>query len=204
MIDSDDTLDGLGGFHELDEAEDTLLDDEDREAEEAIAAWLHSRSQTVAGEAPGPGSEIEAAPVTIRFDETTMVDGDLYMDCLTMFLLTQLDFELEAQSAVPGDDDVVLPDDRWQLDGDGMVPEDFRERLLRAQWKVEQQWRLGLHQPPTPDDDYETQSRRFFGALAERGVCRVTEVESYENPFEGMTPMDLGDFPEDLDDDCAM
>ncbi len=148
MIDGDDTLDGLGGFHELEEAEDTLLDDEDREAEEAIAAWLHSRSQAVAGEAPSPGSEVEAAPVVIRFDETTMVDGDLYMDCLTMFLLTQLDFELEAQSAAPGEEGVVLPEDRWQVQGEGLVPENFRERLLRAQWKAEQQWRLGLHRPP--------------------------------------------------------
>ncbi|MFG0251902.1 MAG: hypothetical protein ACF8NJ_03405 [Phycisphaerales bacterium JB038] len=204
MIDRDEYLDGLGGFHEMDDADDALLDEEDREAEEAIASWLHSRSEAAATESTAEEAGPPAAPITVQFDETTSVDGDLYMDCLTMFLLTQLDFELEAQSAAAGADEVVLPDDRWQVQGEGMVPESFRERLLRAQWKVEQQWRLGLHQPPTPDDDYETQSRRFFNTLAERGVCRVIEIESYENPFEGMRPMDFGDFPEDFDDDCPM
>jgi hypothetical protein len=208
MLDRDDYLDGMNGFQELEDDDDTLLDDDDREAEEAIAAWMKSReghgradqaASTGDGDAAAP-----AAPVTVRFDETTVIDGDLYMDCLTMFLLTQLDFELEVQGAAAGDEEAVPSGDRWLAQGEGMVPEDFRERLLRAGWKVERQWRVDLDVSPSPNEDYETQSRRFFRALAGCGVCRITEIADYENPFEGMTPMDFGDFPEDFDDDCAM
>lgn len=202
MLDCDDHMDGLTGFRELDE-DDALFDDEDREAEAAIEAWLSSREAYA--EPPGTISAEQAAAVAIRFGETITIDGDLYMDCLTMFLLTQLDFELESRAAAAlSEQEQILPDDRWQLAGEGMVPDDFRQRLERARWKAERQWGAELFQPFSSDEDYESQSRDLFEALAELGLCRIDQAESYENPFLGMTPMDFGDFPEDFDDDCAM
>jgi hypothetical protein len=201
MLDCDDHMDGLTGFRELDE-DDALLDEEDREAEAAIAAWLSSREAYADS---GPITAEQAAAVTIRFGESIAVDGDLYMDCLTMFLLTRLDFELEARdAAASSEQEQILPDDRWQLGGEGMVPDDFRQRLERARWKAERQWGAGFFPTCGGDQDYETQSRDLFEALAERGLCRINQAGSYENPFLGMTPMDFGDFPDDFDDDCAM
>ncbi len=208
MVDRDEYMDGMSGFRELSDRDDALLDEEDREAEEAISAWLHSRAEAAASEADAVGHS--TPPISIRFEQSTrvdgdlVVDGDLYMDCLTMFLLTQLDFELEAQSAAPMEEGGAIPDDRWRAEGEGPVPEDFRERLLRAEWKAQRQWRIEVEIDPTAQEDYETQSRNFFRILAGSGVCWISEERDYENPFEGMTPMDFGDFPDDFDDDCAM
>lgn len=179
-LDDDDDLDDDDLDEELDEEDDDDEDDDDDEFDD----W--------------DDDDIEAAPdddtsgaVKMELAGTGALGGDLYIDCLTLLLLSPLNFELQAHATEDAGE--ALADDRWQRFGDGMVPDDFAERMNRARWKAEREWCVRFDTSRSiSEHDFETQARGFFEELSQAGVCRISQDDSYENPFEGMCSADFG------------
>ncbi|MCK4873990.1 MAG: hypothetical protein KAS72_14810 [Phycisphaerales bacterium] len=127
--------------------------------------------------------------VEMQFVDASSMGGEFYLDCLMLFLLAPLQFELEAYGE-GCDPDELLADDRWQHGGGGMVPDDFSEQIQRAQWKACRQWGIRFEWSPSMDD-FETQAKAFFRTLEDNEICTILEKDDYENPFVGMSPFDF-------------
>ena len=204
-------LEEIDTFQELDLSDRGYLDDDDLQAEDAAEEWLKSNGIAASSldsendlqdDCEDEDEELaggEDCLIHVNFGDSMSFDGDLFVDCLSMFLLSPLDFELDALSSREGVQE-ALADDRWQQGGQGMVPDDFAECLQRAQWKAGREWGVRFEWAPSLDD-YESQAREFFEHLQNAHVCTINCRPGYENPFEGMSPLDFGNYNDDFIDE---